>query len=288
MSIEVCDPQCIYAQTQALRPGSVSVEVPADVWSELARSRKHFDQRFTNVWLTFIVDTDETRYDGLTSEKVSLIKEQFKQRREIHRTNASTLAVIERAEISDWLVDQGVPDTYLGRELEQRSKMPSEEERLDLLSKYRSLEQEAERRLAENLLEILTPVEQRNFLSFPARIDDFLVHPIGELYLGLNPSQKAAIEQKFNKLSEIREQRSITKKNSAEKKGLVVQVGMTSKEEISVRMQMLSLLSTEQLTTWLRLSGTIALNSSVSDWIDQLPAPEREIAAKHLRVQPKS
>ncbi len=249
--------------------------------SLMNRMRKFdFEQ---NIWL---LGFDYPK--NANQESIKKLKECFEARRKVGMENKRPLLAIARAEN---LVDgQNVPPQILDNMFGKvPDKLPDANERQELLAEYFKAETEAETLLSDQIAELLTPSEQFEFLAKPARLDAFLVHPIGQIYLNLSDSQKKLARKQFQIRKSLETQRFQSTEQSkvrdklkeeveSGKRSITLQVPLPSSEEIRARMNLLAVLDQEQLVSLLRLNRTIKSDQGVADWIGALTGETQAIA----------
>lgn len=220
---------------------------------------------------------------------VAKVRDCFDQRRKTHAENHRPMLVILRAENLDLggrHVQPQILDELFGKLPEV---LPDDKQRDKLLAEYYEAERAAETRLAEQIMESFTPAEQFEFLAKPARTDSFLVHPMGELYLGLSGNQQREMHKQFKIRKSLEEARlrSPEQLNTADqiqgaiqagKREILLRVPAPGVEETKARMQLLAVLNNEQLLKLLRLKRSIQPDQQFSDWIESLQSKDREIA----------
>lgn len=230
-------------------------------------------------------------------EAIKKLKECFEVRRKVGMENKGPLLAIVRAE--SLVEGQNVPPQILDDMFGKApDKLPDAKQRQELLTEYFKAETEAETLLSNQIAELLKPSEQFEFLAKPARLDAFLVHPIGQIYLHLSDSQKKLLRKQFQIRKSLETQRlqsteqsKVRDKLKAEvesgKRSITLQVPLPSTEEIQARMNLFAILDEEQLVSLLRLNRTIKSDQGVADWIGALTgetqAIAKEIFAEYLK-----
>ena len=236
-----------------------------------------------NIWLLGVDYPKSANEDAIKKLKLC-----FEERRKARVVNKKPLLAIVRAE---HLADgQNIPPKILDKMFgELPAKLPDDKQRQELLSEYFRAEIEAEILLSDQIIELLTPSEQFEFLAKPALFDAFLAHPIGQFYLELSDEQKSSAKKQFQvrKSLEVQRLRSADQSKLAEKireeaesgkRNINLTVPMPSSQEIRARMKLLAVLDKHQLEKFLRLSRTIKSDQGVADWFGTLKGETQSIA----------
>lgn len=223
-------------------------------------------------------------------EAIKKLKDCFEARRKVRTENKRPLLAIVRAE--NVVEGQNIPPQILDNMFGKApDKLPDAKLQQELLIEYFKAENQAEALLAEQIAELLTPSELFEFLAKPARLDAFLVHPIGQIYLDLSDSQKKLARKQFQIRKSLETQRlrsteqakvrdKLKEEVESGKRSITLQVPLPSTEEIEARMNLLAFLNEEQLVKLLRLNRTIKSDQGVADWIGALTGETQAIAEK--------
>jgi hypothetical protein len=237
-----------------------------------------------NVW---ILGLEFPKTLGAEADKT--LRECFEQRKKSHAINRRPLSAILRTEHLDLAghdFAKNLLDKHFG--VVPRTVADADAHKT-LLTNYFKAEVDAETLLAEQISEILNPAQQFEFFSKPATMDSFLVHPIGEIYLKLSKSQKAALHKQFQLRHSLADARlrspaqmkaidEAKEQVEAGKRNLNIRVPSPTIEEIKARMQLFAILDKEQLLQFLRLNRSIKPNQQVDDWIKALKGEDRRLA----------
>lgn len=221
---------------------------------------------------------------------IKKLKDCFETRRKTHMENKRPLLAIVRAE--NLVEGQNVPPQILDNLYGKApAKLPDVKQQQELLTEYFKAENEAETLLSRQIAELLTPSEQFELLAKPGRLDAFLVHPIGQIYLDLSDSQKKLSQKQFQIRKALETQRlqataqskvrdKLKEEVESGKRNITLQVPLPSAEEIEARMNLLAVLNEEQLVKLLRLNRTIKSDQGVTDWIGGLTGETQAIAKR--------
>ncbi len=272
---------------------SIKITLPRGKPGDLSYEKIEFDLEL-NVWLA------GTDFANVPSGSVPILKMAFEERKQRHQLNSSAILLVQRAENFSQFEKQGLPPEaleFLARDLPET--LPDKAARQRMLVDYKKAEIEAERILAEKIMEILTPTDQAKFLAGAAKLDAFLVHPVGEQFLQLSTAQKSAIRRRFELRKSYSDKRVVRSKELSVGNGqsktnppkstspgiaILKPFPPESKEEFEARMMIFAVLSRDQLTQFLRLNGSMSEAGQIEDWVRSMPDDRRQIATRMLEL----
>lgn len=218
------------------------------------------------------------------------LQECVQQRKESQRKNEQPLLAFKLSSIDLKGLPPEISEKVYGKAPET---LPSDSEREKMFVDYCKAEIEAESLMCEQIFELLKPSELSIFLGKPARLDAFLIHPMGELYLNLSSAQKTAIPKQYQIRKSLTDARVRSPQQlEANRKALEdvkpgtrtinIQMPAETLEEFTARMYLFALLESEQLVQFLRLNQSIKPDQQITDWIDTLKGERRTIAYEVL------